>query len=130
MLPAENDIIRGDKMASLNEIRLPRGTSRAFRVRPKNRDGSVREYDSGDIVRFGVKKIADTDIFEIKKTAEYSSELGLYVIKLVPEDTANLGNDKKYWYDIGIQTSDGDYYMLIEAAPFYIGKAITGKESS
>lgn len=112
-----------------NEIRIPRGTSRSLGIRPKNRDGSIREYDPGDIVRFGVKKIADTDIFSVKKTAEYNPELGLYVIKLVPEDTVNLGNDENYWYDIGIQTSDGDYYMLVEAALFYVGKAITGKES-
>lgn len=77
-------------------------------------------------MRFGVKRDEKSDSFVISKTAEYDSENNCYIIELSPEDTASL-DFGRYRYDVGLQTNDGDYYMIIPASHFNITSAITRK---
>ena len=58
--------------------------------------------------------------------AENREENG-YLISLKPEDTQKL-EFKDYRYDIGLQTNDGNYYMLVLCSPFVVNKAVTAKE--
>lgn len=111
-----------------NELHIPRGTTQTLSVKIYWDDGSVYEPQDGDVVRFGVKLARNLSGYAISKTAVYDGDNEEYVISLAPEDTASLGFDR-YTYDIGLQTSDGDYYMIIEAAWFYVDTAITGKVS-
>ena len=77
-------------------------------------------------MRFGVKRDEKSDSFVISKTAQYDSENDCYSVELSPEDTAGL-DFGRYWYDVGLQTDDGDYYMIIPASRFNITSAITRK---
>ncbi len=105
---------------------VPRGTTQLIRLRLSESDGSERDYTEADTVRFGVKSDANDDEFIISKTAVYDTEEKCYVVELAPEDTALLPFDR-YWYDIGLQTSDGEYFMLIEKSEFNLTRAITKK---
>lgn len=108
-----------------NEIYIPKGTTCKIYVSIEE-NGEPYEPESGDVVRFGVKLEPEGTNFDISKTADYDSETGQYVISLAPADTAGLQMDERYWYDIGLQTADGDYYMIVRASYFYVTKAITG----
>ena len=55
----------------------------------------------------------------------YDSSTGSYVIALDPEDTSELAADERYWYDVGLETSTGDFYLLIDSSYFNVQKAIT-----
>lgn len=106
------------------------GTTKNVVLTIFNADGSIYELQSGDKIIFGVKEKCDklNNEYLIKKTADSSKKSGDgYLISFYPEDTKDIpfGN---YEYDAGIQTSDGDYYMVIEASIFRIKKAITAKE--
>lgn len=105
---------------------VPRGTTQLIRISLSDPDGSERDYNEADTVRFGVKSDANDDEFVISKTAAYDTTKKCYVVDITPEDTAGLLFDR-YWYDIGLQTSDGEYFMLIEASEFNLTRAITKK---
>ena len=74
-------------------------------------------------MRFGVRHDRESGLV-ISKTLEYSD--GKWHLTLNPEDTASLSFDR-YLYDIGLQAVGGEYYMIIEAAWFYVDTAITEK---
>lgn len=108
----------------INEIHLPRGTTAEFGVKIKYEDGTDYPYSEGDTLRFGVKLDVNDAECAIEKTAEYDSESGEYVIALEPSDTSELDFDR-YIYDIGLETSAGDYYMVVPAAWFYVDSSVT-----
>ena len=114
------------KTANSNEINIPRGTSLPIGIRITNSDGTAYEPQNNDVVRFGVKRDEKSDSFVISKTAQYDNENDCYVVELSPEDTITL-DFGRYWYDVGLQTDDGDYYMIIPASRFNITSAITRK---
>ena len=105
-----------------NTIDIPRGTSLKFSAPAP--DGYER--NENDIVRFGVKRTENSNDFEIEKEiTEYDAETNSYIVRLAPEDTdVDTG---RYWYDVGLQTNDGGYYMLIKADHFNVTPAITKK---
>lgn len=108
-------------------MNVPRGTSYNFSVALKYDDGTEYAYNSTDVVRFGIKLTPDSDSYDVYKEASYDTESGCYVVALSPEDTADLLMGERYWYDIGLQTAEGDYYMVIQSAPFNVLKAVTRK---
>ena len=106
-------------------ISIPRGTSYNFAVRVAYDDGTDYPYNAVDVVSFGVKLTPETDTYIIAKTLSYDSTSGCYTAALEPEDTASLVMDERYWYDVGISTSAGDFFLLIDTSPFNVQRAIT-----
>ena len=82
------------------------------------------EYQSGDIMRFGVKSYDLSGDLLISKTLEYDSSQGGFPLSLLPSDTAGL-NIGTYLYDIGLQTAGGDYYIPVECDEFVLQRAVT-----
>ncbi|CDC39040.1 unknown [Clostridium sp. CAG:352] len=84
-----------------------------------------------DKIIFGVKEDdvnSDNSKYIIKKIATSKDKINEgYGIYFVPSDTLNLEH-KNYFYDVGIQTSDGKYYMTTECSIFKVRRAITSKE--
>lgn len=108
-----------------NELNVPRGTSLSLGIQIQQNDGSPYSVQSGDAVYFAVKKDVNGDAC-INKTAAYNAESNCFVVKLEPEDTSSLPFGR-YWYDIGLQTEEGDFYTVIPATYFNILYAVTGK---
>lgn len=106
-------------------ISIPRGTSYNFAVRVVYDDGTDYPYNAVDAVSFGVKLTPESDTYIIAKAAVYDSTAGNYIVALEPEDTASLVMDERYWYDVGISTSAGDFFLLIDTSPFNVQRAIT-----
>ena len=50
-----------------------------------------------------------------------------YLFSLKPEDTKGLPSDT-YYYDIGLQKANGEFYQVIPTGIFKINPAITEKE--
>lgn len=114
----------------IQEINIPRGTTMCLGIEIKNEDGTAYTPANGDVLRFGVKLDPTEATYVISKTGTYDSSAGYYTVDLSPEDTASLAMDERYWYDAGLQTADGDYYMVVEASPFNVHRAITKKVTS
>ena len=114
-------------MSCKNNIVIPRGTSLSVSVRVYNPDGTLHEHSEADTARFGVKLDRSESDYRIVKTGTYDNENECYVFDITPEDTAELPFDR-YKYDVGLQTADGNYYMVITAADFDVTTAITEKE--
>lgn len=112
----------------MNEIYLPRGTSLTLAVQIFEND-SQRAYSDGDSVRLSVKQDVESTSYSIQKNAVYDAENQCYLFTFTPEDTQDLIFDR-YWYDIGYQTSDGDFYIVIPMSEFNIIPAVTQKEES
>ncbi len=110
------------------KLSITRGTTMSFLLTIQNDDGTIYYLKDGEKLIFGVKFDIESDDYLIKKIiiAENREENG-YLISLKPEDTQKL-EFKDYRYDIGLQTNDGGYYMLVLCSPFVVNKAVTAKE--
>lgn len=112
-------------MSRKNTIDIPRGTSQKIAVKISNPDGTPYQHSDTDIVRLGVKQDRYESECLIEKTGTYDTENDRYVFSFVPADTAELPFDR-YQYDIGVQTKDEDYLMVIRSSTFNVTTAISG----
>lgn len=113
---------------SVYDINIPRGTSFSFGIVIQTDNGTEYELQNSDLIRFGVKKSTRSSTFLIYKTltsADYDTENECYVLNIVPDDTIGLTENERYFYDIGLQTAGGDYYMIIPASRFNVMPAVT-----
>lgn len=110
------------------KLEIIRGTTMSFLLTIQNDDGTIYKLNDGEKLIFGVKLDPEKGDYLIKKiiTKENEQDNG-YIISLKPEDTQNM-SFKDYRYDIGLQTPDGDYYMLVSCSQFIVNKAVTVKE--
>lgn len=112
------------------DLHIIRGTTNAFSLTIEEKNGEPYVLKDGEKIIFGVKYNAENSEYDIVKTLTSADVVdGAYIIKLAPEDTSNLPTERHYC-DIGLQTIEGDYYMIIPCCDFYIDKAITQKEAS
>lgn len=85
------------------EIQITRGDIGCIEVSSKNEDGSLYEFQVGDIVRFKVFKAKDCDCVELQKDVVVEVAGTTMNIDLTKEDT-RIGDliDKSvpYWYEI------------------------------
>lgn len=110
--------------------KMVRGTTQNIAITILNDDGTVYELQNSDKLIFGVKLNPESTEYDIKKTATAENEQDDgYIIKLTPEDTQHLSFGR-YCFDVGLQTSDGDFYMVIDCDDFMITKAVTAKEAT
>lgn len=77
------------------------------------------DYDENDVVKFALASDRDGQAI-IEKTMTYNSESGEYSVELTPAETTQLDADERYWFDIGIQLSDGKFYRVIECTELWI----------
>ena len=64
------------------------------------------------------------DIFKTLTLNEYDANIDGYIFTIDPEDTIDLqcGN---YYYDVGVQTANDDYYVVIEKSNFKLAENVT-----
>lgn len=109
-------------------ISIIRGTTNEFSLSIKDESGEQYTIESSEKIIFGVKENAENSDYNIVKVLTSTDVVDdTYTIKLTPEDTAELPFGR-YYFDVGLQTADGDYYMIIPCDEFCICKAITVKE--
>ena len=112
-----------------NELRIERGTSQMLALTVYYEDGTDYIPQEGDVLRFGVKLDKNQSTYDIIKTGSYDTDAQEWIINLTPSDTAEL-EFGRYYYDIGLQTSEGEYYMVVKASWFWVDTAITGVVTS
>lgn len=109
-------------------INIIRGTTNDFSLSIEDENGEQYTLKDGEKIIFGVKSNAENSDYDIVKTLTSADMVdNAYTIKLTPTDTAELAFGR-YYFDIGLQTADGNYYMVIPCSEFYIKKAVTSKE--
>ncbi len=105
------------------DFEIVRGTNMDIEYIIYYEDGSIYNLQDGDKIIFGVKEDdvnSDNSKYIIKKIATSKDKINEgYGIYFVPSDTLNLEH-KNYFYDVGIQTSDGKYYMTTECSIFKV----------
>lgn len=82
------------------------------------------DYDENDVVKFGLASDRNGQAI-IEKTMSYDSQSGEYSVELTPTETAQLTADERYWFDVGLQTSDGKFYRVIPITEIWITPGIT-----
>lgn len=109
-------------------ISIIRGTTNAFSLTIEDENGEQYTLQDGEKIIFGVKENAENSDYNIVKTLTSADVVdGIYTIKLTPTDTSELSFGR-YYFDIGLQTANGDYYMIVPCDEFCVCKAITAKE--
>ena len=111
-------------------INIIRGTTNDFNLNIEDESGEQYTLKTKKKIIFGVKENAENSDYNIVKTLTSADIVdGICTIKLTPADTAQLAFGR-YYFDVGLQTADGDYYMIVPCDEFYICKAITAKEAT
>lgn len=110
------------------KFEIVRGTTMTLLLTIKNEDESVYTLKDGEKLIFGVKLEPEKGDYVLKKIITSENMCGDgYIISIKPEDTQKL-EFRDYRYDVGLQTADGDYYMVVPFSPFIVEKAVTQKE--
>lgn len=109
-------------------LNIIKGTTIAFYVTIRNEDGTEYVLQSGDKLIFGIKQNPENSDYDVCKIVTEASGNG-YLIELEPADTADL-QPGHYYFDIGLQTATGAYYMVIPCSQCLIMPAVTAKEAT
>lgn len=111
-------------------ISIIRGTTNNFSLSIEDENGEQYTLKDGEKIIFGVKENAESSDYDIVKTLTSADVADkTYNIRLTPADTAKLPFGR-YYFDVGLQTANGDYYMIVPCEEFYICKAVTAKEAT
>jgi hypothetical protein len=108
---------------------MVRGTTLSLALSVQDSDGNDYTLQTGEVLRFGVKKKPeDADYLFVKEAGHTDTdEDGKYVFTVEPSDT----EDKPfgcYYYDVGLQSGE-NYYNVIEASNFKIAFNVTEWEA-
>lgn len=110
-------------------LKLIRGVTQSITITIENDNGDIYKLQSGDVLKFGVKRNWQNTEYDIYKEATSADvQCDDYVISLTPEDTIDVLPGREYKFDMGIQTAAGDYYMIIPCSKCVIMPNITAKE--
>ena len=110
------------------KVTIVRGTTNTFSVDIVDEDGEAYTLDTGELLRFGIKKAATDAEYIVEKEFSTAGADGSYGFTLDPADTINLPFGK-YLYDIGLQ-SGTDYFNVIPASDFVVGYIVTEWEAN
>ncbi len=111
-------------------ISIIRGTTNDFSLSIEDENGEQYTLKDGEKIIFGVKSNAENSDYDIVKTLTSADMVdNAYTIKLIPDDTLGLPFGQ-YYFDIGLQTANGDYYMIIPCSQCLILPAVTQKEAT
>ena len=109
-------------------INIIRGTTNDLNLSIEDENSEQYTLKDGEKIIFGVKENAENSDYDIVKTLTSADMVdNAYTIKLMPTDTAELAFGR-YYFDIGLQTANDDYYMIVPCDEFCVCKAITAKE--
>lgn len=108
-------------------ISISQGTTLTTLLVLYDADDNIYKLNSGDKIIFGIKRhFSDSDYIIRKIFTSENADGDGYDIVLLPEDTQIASG--KYMYDIGVQTSDGGYYIAVKPNVFNVEAAVTSKE--
>ena len=111
-------------------ISIIKGTTNEFNLSIEDESGEQYTLKDGEKIIFGVKENAENSDYDIVKMLTSADVVdSTYIIKLTPADTSSL-QFGRYYFDVGLQTAGGDYYMIVPCDEFYVCKAITAKEAT
>lgn len=102
-----------------NEIRLTRGDNAELTIELRDNNGVEYELEADDKITLSVKKYVYSTDYIFQKVST-----GTNTIKILPEDTkaCEFG---KYFYDVQVDTAEGEVYTIIPPSVFVIDKEIT-----
>lgn len=112
----------------MTELEIIQGTTNTIGVVVLNEDGSTYDPATGDTVRLGIKHDPAKSAYDVLKTGTFDTEQNCYVFTLSPADTASLPSavyGERYWYDVSLQTSGGEFYNIIPPSIMLIYTAVT-----
>lgn len=107
-------------------LSVARGRSRIITITLEDEAHGAYYLKSGETLHFGVKQHPDDKACVIQKTlnvGSYDADVGAYLLKLLPRDTAGL-NVGTYYYDVGL-LSGADYWPVVECSVFEVNYSIT-----
>ena len=88
---------------------------------------SSYQLSAGDKLIFGVKRKKNANEFVIKKILTSADELdGEYTFSFTPEDMNIF--PCRYYYDVGLQFSDGGFETVVHPSRFKVIGTVAGKE--
>lgn len=109
MIPQKLEIVRGTTTPLILEVYDPQGLAYI--------------PAEGERLVFGIKKDPERETAPLfTKVAEFLGG-GQFLLKLRPEDTADLSCGK-YYYDASLDTGD-DFFNVIKPSPFYLVANVT-----
>ena len=89
---------------------------------------SSYQLATGDKLIFGVKRNKNSSSFVIKKTLTSADEFdGQYTFSFTPEDMNIF--PCRYYYDVGLQFSDGGFETVVHPSRFRVIGTVAGKEA-
>ena len=108
-------------------ITIRRGTTNEFVIVLTDEEGNAYLISGTDTLIFGVKKNIRQQEYIFSKTlasTNYDELKGGYVVSLSPKDTQDLDFDD-YVYDVGLQKSSGEFYIVCPCDTFTIANTVT-----
>lgn len=109
-------------------IQIPAGTTFSMTIKI-TKNGTPYRLFSGDIIAFGAKRSLSETSFVIYKeltSNDYSEDDGGYVLTLDTSDT-NI-SAMRYYYDIGLKTSTGDFYKIVPTSFLKVTENVVNEE--
>ena len=120
-----NELVR-----SINEdqisLKLSQGETITLTIELKDENGEPYELEQGETIIFGVKKDITSTTYSIKKQLTVIDEetAGQYILNLSDQDTNITAG--RYFFDVGIKTSDNEFYRPIKGI-LLVEKAVSFK---
>ena len=112
----------------VQHLELYQGNSVYITVLLTDENDNPYQLETGDKLIFGVKRNKNSSSFVIKKILTSADELdGQYTFSFTPEDM-NI-SPCRYYYDVGLQFSDGGFKTVVHPSRFKVIATVTGKEN-
>ena len=116
------------KLKGKTDIQIFSGTTFYGKITLTNEDDELFLLSENDKIIFGVKQNSECTEYDIKKVLTFNNEInGSYPFVLSAEETALY--PCKYFYDVGVQLEDGDFYIVVPCSEFNVKRTVTQKES-
>ena len=109
-------------------ITMIRGTSATFSLTIEDESGNPYTLQADEVLRFGIKTTPTDSQYIFSVDFNVPDTDGSYSFSISPADTENLSFGS-YWYDVGLQSGEDDYWNVIPASAFYLAYNVTGLEA-
>ena len=108
-------------------IEVHRGTNKEIVVSLCDDTGKEYKMSETESLVFGVKKDVFVDEYILSKVIpsdKFIAEQNGYLLEIKPEDTENILFGQ-YYYDIGLQKENGEFYIVVPCDLFEVVNTIT-----
>ena len=99
------------KIGEDKSISVTRGDSVVFSVSQKNKDGTLRVFNVGDVVRFTVVKKKDYSSVVLQKDFAVEESCEVVDVVLTSQETRigeNINKEVEYWYEVEVNPGSAD----------------------